>query len=99
MHARSTTIQAQPERLDEMIRQVQDETVPLLQQQDGFKGFTLHVNRSSGKVVGTSYWDSVDALEASEAAVRGSRESAGETGGGSAAPSVEQFEVVLDTMA
>ena len=99
MLARVTRIQVQPETVDEVVRQVKEETVPLLEGQDGFKGFTMIVDRESGKVVGTSYWESSEALEASEAAVSESRERVAQTGGASHAPAVEHYEVAVDTMA
>jgi heme-degrading monooxygenase HmoA len=91
-----TTIDADPDRIDDLVREVESGVMPVLKEQDGFKGFTVHVDRSSGKVVGTSYWESQEALEASEEAVRGAREEAAERGGGSA--TVEVFEVAIDTM-
>ena len=98
MHARMTTIQGQADRIDEAVREVESTVLPVLQEQDGFKGFTVHVNRSSGKVVGTSYWESQEAMEASEQAVRPSREESAARAGASGEPTVEHFEVALDTM-
>jgi heme-degrading monooxygenase HmoA len=99
MHARTTTIEGQPDAIDEAVRQVESEVLPLLREQAGFKGFTLHVDRSSGKVVGTSYWESQQAMDASEEAVSAPREEAARRGGASSAPVVERYEVVIDTMA
>ena len=99
MHARTTTIEGRSDAIDDAVQQVEAELLPLLKQQAGFKGFTVHVNRSSGKVVGTSYWESQEAMEASEEAVRGLREDAARRGGASREPVVEHFEVALDTMA
>lgn len=99
MYARTTTVEASPERIDDVVRQIESEVLPLLEEQRGFKGFTVHVDRSSGKVVGTSYWESEEAMQASEEAVRGPREEAAQRGGGSGAPAVEHFEVAIDTMA
>jgi heme-degrading monooxygenase HmoA len=99
MHARTTTVEGRPEAVDDAVRQVESEVLPLLREQAGFKGFTLHVNRSSGKVVGTSYWESQEAMDASEEVVSGPREEAARRGGASGGPSVERYEVVIDTMA
>ncbi len=97
MYARTTTIEAH--RIDEAVDQVKSSVLPLLDEQEGFKGFTLHVDRSGGKLVGTSYWESREAMEASEDAVKGPREQAAERGGVSGETVVEHFEVVIDTMA
>ena len=99
MHARTTTIEGDPGAIDAAVSEVRSSVLPLLEQQAGFKGFTLHVNRSSGKAVGTSYWDSQEAMDASEEAVRGPREEAARSGGASGSPVVEQFEVAIDTTA
>lgn len=99
MYARTTTIEGQADRIDEVVRQVESEVLPVLKEQAGFKGFTVHVNRSSGKVVGTSYWESQQAMEASEEAVSGPREEAAQRAGASGGPAVENFEIAIDTMA
>ncbi len=99
MHARVTTIQLDPGRIDDAVAQLEGEDIPRWKEIDGFKGFTLLVDRESGKVVGTSYWESEQAMSASEETVRPSRERAAETGGASAPPTVERYEVVVDTMA
>jgi hypothetical protein len=57
----------------------------------------LIVNRASGEVMGTSYWDSREQMDASEEAVSDSRRRAAETGGASDEPKVERYEVALDT--
>jgi heme-degrading monooxygenase HmoA len=99
MHARVTTLQLDPTRIDDAVRQLEQEDIPSWKEIDGFKGFTLFADRQSGKVLGTSYWDSEQAMEASEGAVRPSRERAAQAGGASAPPAVERYEVVVDTMA
>jgi len=99
MHARVTTIQMDAARLDDAIRQVEEEELPRWKELDGFKGFTLFVDRQSGKVFGTSYWESEQAMSASEETVAPSRDRAAETGGASASPEVERYEVAIDTMA
>jgi len=98
MHVRTTTVEGQPDAVDDVVRHVESSVLPLLKEQAGFKGFTLHVDRSAGKVVGASYWDSKEAMEASEEAVRGPREEAVKRGGSSGGAVVEHYEVVIDTM-
>ena len=98
MHARVTTIEGQPDRIDEAVGGIEAGVLPVLREQDGFKGFTVHADRSSGKVVGISYWESEQAMQASEEAVSGPRREAAEQAGTSGEPSVEHFEVALDTM-
>jgi heme-degrading monooxygenase HmoA len=97
MHARVTTIQMDPDRIDEAVSQLEERDLPTFRELDGFRGFTLFVDRSSGKVFGTSYWDSQEQMEASEENVKDARQRAADTGGSTSAPEVERFEVALDT--
>jgi heme-degrading monooxygenase HmoA len=99
MHARVTTLTVDPGRIDDVVRGLEEEDIPSWKEIDGFKGFTLLADRSSGKLVGTSYWESQQKMEASEDAVKGARQRAADTGGASEAPGVERFEVAVDTMA
>ena len=99
MHARVTTMQIDASRLDDTIRQLETEELPRWKEMDGFKGFTLLVDRQSGKLAGTTYWETEDAMRATEEAVSESRGRAAETGGASAPPAVERYEVAVDTMA
>ena len=98
MHARVTTIEGDPSRVDSAIQQVRDEVLPILKQQEGWKGFTVLADRSSGKMVGLSFFDSEETLAASDAAVADSRDRAAEASGASS-PQVERMEVVIDEMA
>lgn len=97
MHARVTTLQLQPDRIDEVISRLEEEDLPSWRELDGFRGFTLFADRSGGTVIGTSYWDSEEQMRASEEAVKSGRQRAAETGGASSDPQVETFEVALDT--
>jgi heme-degrading monooxygenase HmoA len=97
VHARVTTIQMDPARLDEAVAQLEEEDLPTWKNLDGFKGFTLVLDRSSGKVIGTSYWATQEQMQNSEDADVESRQRAADTGGAEEAPRVERFEVALDT--
>ena len=98
MHARTTTLQLDPSRIDDAVGQLESEEVARFREIDGFKGFTLLVDRGSGKTIGISFWESEEKMNASEEAVRESRQRAAETGGAAGAPEVQQFEVALDVM-
>ncbi len=97
MHARFSTIEMDPERVDEAIAQLEERDLPSFQEIDGYRGFTAFVDRPSGKVVGISYWDSKEKMDASEDRVKEARQRAAETGGSASAPQVEHFEVALDS--
>ncbi len=94
MHARLTTIEGSPDRMDEATRHVQEQTLPQLRQMDGFKGFVALGDRQSGKLVGVAFWEDEEALRATEGAVSGVRSGAAEAVGGSVA-GVEEYEVVV----
>ena len=99
MHARITTLEMDTSRVDDAVSTLKEEVVPQLEQSDGFKGFTLMVDRQSGKGVGVSFWESAEAMQASEELGNTSRQQASEAGGASGEPQVDRFEVVIDTMA
>ena len=94
MHARITRVEASAERLDEMARQFEQETLPQLQGIDGFKGYQLLGDRASGTALAIVFWESADAMQASEEAVKAARQQAADAGGARSAPSVERYEVV-----
>ena len=98
MHARHTTLQVSPERIDDMVRQLEVEQLPRFRDQDGYKGFTVLADRGSGKVVGVSFWESEDALRASEEVASQARGQAAQVGEAAGEPGVERLEVLLDDM-
>ena len=99
MHARVTALQVDPSRLDDVVSRLRENEVPRFEQMEGFKGFTLLIDRGSGRVSGTTFWESEEAMNATEEQVKESREAAAEAGGASEPPKVYRFEVAIDTMA
>ncbi len=99
MHARHSALQVSPEKIDDMLARLREDQVPLLREQRGYKGFTIHADRASGSVVGISYWESEEDLRASEEVADRARSEAAETGDASAEPEVSRFEVIFDDMA
>ena len=97
MHARLTTLEMDPGKLDDAIAGLEQTDIPMFKGLDGFKGFSLMVDRSSGKAIGLSYWESEEAMSASEDAVKDARRRAADAGGASAEPQVERYEVAIDT--
>ena len=66
MYARMSTLEGLPDEMDEGLRQVKEHVLPLLQQQDGFKGFIALGDRQSGELIGITFWESEQAMQASE---------------------------------
>ena len=66
MHARMSTLEGGPHEIDEVLREIREHVLPLLQQQDGFEGFITLEDRRSGKLIGITFWESEQAMQASE---------------------------------
>jgi heme-degrading monooxygenase HmoA len=92
MHARVTTLEVPPDRMDDATRHVQEQVLPRLSQMEGFRGFITLGSNQSGKLQGVAFWESEEALRATDEAVAPIREGAAASAGGSVA-GVEEFEV------
>jgi hypothetical protein len=68
-----------------------------LQQQDGFKGFIALGNRQSGELIGITFWESEQAMQASEEVGAHTRSETAEATG-EAIEDVERYEVGLFEM-
>ena len=95
MHVRLTTIEGSPDRMDDAKRHTQEQTLPQLQKMEGFKGFVALGDRHSGKLIGVSFWESEEALRATDQAVSSVRSGAAEASGGTVV-SVEEYEVFVN---
>ncbi len=98
MHARTGTLQVSPERIDDVVSMLRDQQIPQYRDQQGYKGFTVLADRDSGTVVGISFWESEDDLQASEDLAEQARSQAADTGEASGEPKVGRYEVLLDDM-
>jgi quinol monooxygenase YgiN len=93
MHARSTTIRANPESIEQGIALVRDEVMPMMLGMDGCIGISMLVDRMSGRCIVTTAWQSKEAMDATAEQVRPSRERAAELLGGR--PQVDQWEIAV----
>ena len=98
MHARTGRVSFSPDKADEMVSHVQDTIVPKYEGSQGFKGFTLLLDRSSGQGIGISFWESEEAMTATDSLGDQARQGAAEAGSGRD-QGAEHFEVAVDTMA
>jgi heme-degrading monooxygenase HmoA len=94
MHARMTTMEGSPEQLTEGLREIREDVLTQLQQQDGFKGFVVFDNRQSGELIGFSLWESEQAMQASEEVGERTRKETAETTSDTIA-GVDRYEVAL----
>ena len=93
MYARHVTVRGSADKIDEGIRSVREEVLPVLQGCDGFRGQLLLVDRDKGEAIGISLWDTKENMDASEEKVHQSRESTADKVGASERPEVRQFEL------
>ena len=94
MYARTTTIEAMPSSVDAGIAYVRDKVMPLLEGLEGHIGLSLLADRSSGRCIVTSAWESEDAMRASAPAVQEVRSRAAEIFGGGS-PTVDEWEIAV----
>jgi hypothetical protein len=85
---RTTTIQADPSRLDEGIAFARERVPAALDALDGSLGWTMLVDRQDGRCMVNSWWESEAALQASDTALSVLREQGSEILGGAAQPEV-----------
>jgi heme-degrading monooxygenase HmoA len=95
MHARLTTIEGLPDKMDDATRHVQEQTLSQLREMDGFKGFVALADSQSGKLLGLAFWESEEAMQDTEGAVSSVRSGVAEAAGGTVA-GVEQYKVVVN---
>jgi heme-degrading monooxygenase HmoA len=86
MHARATTYRSSPEQVQEAVVHYQ-EGIPSIREISGNRGAFLLVDRSAGKGVGVTLWETEEAMQAS-------RKRAGELGQQAQEPSGEIDPVV-----
>jgi heme-degrading monooxygenase HmoA len=92
VYARTTTIEATPSSIDAGVAYVRESVMPLLEGLDGHIGLSLLADRSSGRCITTSAWETEDAMRASASAVQEVRDRAAEIFGGGA-PTIEEWEI------
>ena len=93
MYARSTTVHADPQRIDDGISYVRDEIMPAVQSMPGCMGLSMLCDRDSGRCIVTTSWDSAESMSASRDAVMPMRERATEVMGGGS--DVQEWEITV----
>jgi heme-degrading monooxygenase HmoA len=94
MFARMNTFEGSPDRLDDALRSVREQVLPQLHQQDGFKGLMFLANYHSGELQLMSFWESAQAMRASEEEANRLRAGVAEAGDQEIAR-VERYDIVL----
>jgi heme-degrading monooxygenase HmoA len=94
VHARSSTVQAQPSSIDDGIAYVRNETLPAVQAIDGCVGMSLLVDRESGRCIATTAWETDEALRASAQKASQLRDRAAQQLGGNV-EKIEEWEIAV----
>jgi len=93
MFGRSTQFTGDPANVDEGIRIYKEEVVPAVQGQPGFKGAISLSDRSSGKGISITFWETEEELRASESAANQVRSDTLAKLGITEPPTVDRMEV------
>lgn len=94
MYARTTTITADPMRMDDGIADVRDNVMPAVAEMPGYTGLSMLCDRDTGRCIVTTGWETEEAMVATRDRVRALRDRATEQFGGGV-PQVEEWEIAV----
>lgn len=94
MYARVSTIQGPTDQLDQGLERMKTEIVPSVKQL-GAQGIISLADRTTGKSLTITLWDTEEDLRESEEQANQLRRQAAEGIGASSEPQVERYEVVV----
>ena len=84
-----------PERIDETLQGFEQGQLPAIEQQSGYKGVLVLVDRGEGKAAAITFWETMGDLRATDRLADQAREAARETAQPAREPMVDRYEVVL----
>ena len=93
MNVRATRIVADPVKAAADGTASYGAMVASMKEVDGFLGAVLLLDRTTGNSLGLTFWESAEALRASEEVAGNFRKEGASTIGATSAPTVERFEV------
>lgn len=96
MYARISTIEGDPNKLDDAVAVVNEKIIPTLKGVKGFTAVNFMADRSSGKLVGVAFWQDQAALEGSAEAVAPLRNEVADAMDGKLV-SAESYELVAQS--
>lgn len=91
---RLNSVAGMPDRIDNVIKFMQKQVLPVLQSQKGYRATLMSVDRMTGRSTVSTVWDTMADLEASEPTVSGLRRDAADAAGASDVK-VEIFETAF----
>jgi heme-degrading monooxygenase HmoA len=92
VYARVSTLEGPPELMDASLRQAREVVLPQGRLMEGFKGMIALGDHHSGRTLGITFWETEEAMRASEEAANRLREESAEASDDTIA-SVERYEV------
>jgi hypothetical protein len=95
VYARTSTIQADPARIDAGVAYVRGQVFPAVSSMSGCVGMSMLADPASGRCIATTAWDSEAALRDSAEAVRPLRDGAERAMGSSTGSDVEGWEIAV----
>jgi heme-degrading monooxygenase HmoA len=84
-----------PERIDQTLREFEEGQLSVLEEQPGFKGVLVGIDRAEGKAVAITYWETLENLRASDKVADRARSEAVARAQPSREPIVDRYEVLL----
>lgn len=99
MYARVTTFPGlAPERIKATLKEFTEQHLPKLEQQPGYRGVWAGIDYTGGRAIAVTYWESNEALHASDAVANEVRAAAVSRSGvdRNRPPVIDRYEVVLD---
>ena len=85
-----------PERIDQTVREFEAGELPNLEQQEGFKGVLVMVDRGEGKAAAMTFWDSLENLRASDRIADRARETAIASAQPARDGIVDRYEIIIE---
>lgn len=99
MHARVTTVKGPPESVDQATQVIREQVLPRARELPGFQGILSLADRKTGDGFSLTFWESEEAMAASDEAADAMRGQAVGAIEGSEVVSVERYEVTIDERA
>lgn len=95
MYARVSVFKGSGEEFDDATRNAKDNVLPALRRMEGFAGALILADRSTGRSMSVTLWDSEEALRSSERAADRMREETAATYDEDIV-AVETYDIVID---
>jgi heme-degrading monooxygenase HmoA len=84
-----------PERLDQTVRQFEEDHLPAIERQSGYSGVVVMLDRASGRAAAVTFWETEADMRASDKLADEARAAVEATVQAEREPIVDHYEVVL----